>query len=129
MAGPPVGRLPVPELRRVFNENYLARTLNNTFRTRPFGPQSLYQNPPDLEGRDPEPEGTVSGLMEIIDPRTNTRIAVAHRLLRPDGTYGASGLPDPKMVFFDGVIYLEARKEGRTPQDLRTPSLFADPSN
>jgi len=113
----------------LFNENYLARTLNRTFRTRPFGPQTVYQNPPDDSGREREPEGTLSGLMEIIDPATNQRLAVAHRLLRPDCTYGASGLPDPKMVFWEGVIYLEKRREGRTPQDLKTPSLFADNRN
>jgi hypothetical protein len=129
MAGPPVGRLSVPELRRLFNEHYLARTLNGTFNTQPFGAQSVYQNPPDVvDGRQREPEGTITGLIEIIDPLTNGRVAVAHRLQRPDGTYGASGLPDPKMVFWEGVIYLEQRKEGRSPQDLKTPSLFADRS-
>lgn len=93
---------------------------------RPFGPQSLYQNPPPQEGRTPEPPGTLSGLVEIVDPSNLERIAIAHRLLRPDGTLGASGLPDPKMVYAEGIIHLQKRKEGRSPQDLRTPSLFSD---
>lgn len=104
----------------------MASTLSGTFKTKPFADQSVYQNPPDLSGREPEPEGTISGLIEVIDPSTNGRVAVCHRLRRPDGTYGASGLPDPKMVYHDGVIYIERRKEGRTPSDLRTPSLFTD---
>jgi hypothetical protein len=127
MAGPPVIRVSTEELRRLFNEaSYLARTLNGTFINQAFGAQSVYQNPPDLEGREPEPEGTLTGLIEIIDPSSQQRRAVAHRLLRPDRTFGASGLPDPKMVFIDGVIYIQKRKEGRHPQDLRTPSLFSD---
>jgi hypothetical protein len=93
---------------------------------RPYGRQSLYQNDPIREGREPEPAGTRSGLVEITDPSSNQRVAIAHRLLRPDDTLGASGLPDPKMVFIDGIIYLQKRKEGREPEDLKTPSLFTD---
>ncbi len=128
MAGPPTApRVSVQELRRLFNDaSYLTRTLNGTFTVQNFGAQSVYQNPSDLRGHDPEPEGTISGLIEIIDPATNGRVAVAHRLLRPDGSFGASGLPDPKMVIVDGVIYLQKRKEGREPQDQRLPSLFTD---
>jgi hypothetical protein len=86
----------------------------------------LYQNPPPEDGRQPEPDGTITGLIAIIDPNTNRRVAVAHRLLRPDGSFGASGYPDPKMVLIGNVIYLQKRKEGRTPQDQRLPSLFTD---
>jgi len=126
MAGPPTVRASEQELQRIFNDaSYLARTLDGTFRTQPFGPQSLYQSPP-RPSRQPEPDGTVSGLIEIIDPTSNERMAVAHRLERPDGTLGASGLPDPKMVYVDGVIYLQKRKPGRSAEDARLPSLFTD---
>jgi hypothetical protein len=126
MAGPTVMRASVEELRQQFNQNYLAKTLDGTFLHRDFGPQSPYQNPSDKDPSQWEPDGTTKGLIEIIDRTTNTRVAVAHRLRRPDGTFGASGLPDPKMVFLDGVIYLQKRKEGRKPEDLKTPSLFAE---
>jgi hypothetical protein len=121
-----VVRASVEELRRRFNETYLAGTLNGHFTVRDFGRQSSYQNPAVEDGRAPEPEGTITGLIEIIDPATNQRVAVAHRLLRPDNTFGASGYPDPKMVFIGGIIYIQKRREGRV-QDLRTPSLFTDP--
>jgi hypothetical protein len=125
MAGPPVIRTTDDELRRLFREaGYLASTLSGQFMMRPYGRQSLYQSPPVPDAREPEPAGTLSGLVEITDPSNNQRIAIAHRLLRPDGTLGASGLPDPKMVFLEGIIYLQKRKEGREPEDLRTPSLF-----
>ena len=111
------------ELRKLFNPAYLRRVLDGQMILRNFGRQSLYQNQPQ-DGREPEPEGTITGLIEIIDPATNQRVAIAHRLLRPDGSFGASGFPDPKMVLIDNVIYLQKRKEGRTPTDQRLPSLF-----
>ena len=36
------------------------------------------------------------------------KIATCHRYLRPDGSLGASGLPDPKQVFHDGILYRPA---------------------
>lgn len=33
-------------------------------------------------------------------------LARAHRYLRPDGSLGASGRPDPKLVFKDGALYI-----------------------
>jgi hypothetical protein len=31
---------------------------------------------------------------------------LVHQFLRPDGTIGASGLPDPKMMLKDGIEYI-----------------------
>jgi hypothetical protein len=122
---PSVVRASDSELRRLFNEAYLVRVLNGQLSVKNFGDQSLYQNPP-ADWREPEPIGTITGLIEIIDPSTNRRVAIAHRLLRPDGSFGASGFPDPKMVLIGNVIHVQKRKEGRTPQDQRLPSLFTD---
>ncbi len=36
---------------------------------------------------------------------TNQEVARIHQYLRPDGTLGASGLPDPKQIFEDGLMY------------------------
>jgi hypothetical protein len=123
---PRIERVDDAERRRRFNAAYLAGTLSGQYTLKHFGRQSLYQNPPIESGLPQEPEGTITGLIAIIDPQTNQRLAVAHRLLRPDGTFGASGYPDPKMVFVDGVIYLQKRKEGRAPRDVGLPSLFTD---
>jgi len=35
----------------------------------------------------------------------NQEVARVHQYLRPDGTLGASGLPDPKQLFENGVMY------------------------
>ena len=34
------------------------------------------------------------------------KIAGVHQYLRPDGTIGLSGRPDPKEVLIDGVLYI-----------------------
>lgn len=52
-----------------------------------------------------EPFCTWSQEVSYIDPTTNEEVARAHRYLRPDGTIGASGLPDPKRVVHNGIIY------------------------
>lgn len=50
------------------------------------------------------PAGTKSQMVSYIDAN-NSEVARAHRFLLPDGTIGASGLPDPKRVMKDGVLY------------------------
>ncbi len=35
-----------------------------------------------------------------------TEIARAHSYLRPDGSIGGSGKPDPKLVVADGKLYI-----------------------
>lgn len=38
-------------------------------------------------------------------------VAIVHQYLRPDGTIGASGLPDPKRLFFkDRIVSVRTRK-------------------
>jgi len=44
----------------------------------------------------------------VIDGQL-VKLALVHRYLLPDGAIGASGLPDPKMAFHDGIIYLLER--------------------
>jgi hypothetical protein len=38
------------------------------------------------------------------------KVAIAHQYVKPDGTIGGSGRPDPKWLLEEGVIYL-ARKD------------------
>src|SRR5437867_101867 len=40
-------------------------------------------------------------------------VALVHQYLRPDGTLGASGRPDPKEVYYDGTLYYVERTRGR----------------
>src|SRR5690349_6153950 len=49
-------------------------------------------------------EGTRSEYIAYLGPDGRT-IAEAHRFVRLDGSIGASGMPDPKMILYMGTIY------------------------
>jgi hypothetical protein len=50
-----------------------------------------------------QPVGTKS---EMVPIRSGPDMAVCHRYLKPDGTLGASGKHDPKMIRHAGVEYI-----------------------
>lgn len=50
------------------------------------------------------PPCTLSQVLMYRDTRGQL-VAVVHQYLLADGSLGASGRPDPKYVFEDGVIY------------------------
>src|SRR3954452_14554874 len=54
----------------------------------------------------PEPAGTRSEIVAYHEVGGST-VALAHRYVRPDGSYGGSGLrrPDPKWVVHEGCRY------------------------
>lgn len=58
-----------------------------------------------------EPYCTRSQMVSYVDS-LGTEIARVHQYLRPDGTIGGSGKPDPKRLFIDGVIYLPIERAG-----------------
>ena len=51
-----------------------------------------------------EPFCTKSQMISYRRP-DGTEVARAHRYLRPDGSTGASGLPDPKKVLYKGILF------------------------
>ncbi len=95
--------VPEAELRRRFNEGeYWLRTESGalTVEVRRSGHPS-----PEGSG---EPYCTRSQIVAYSD-RIGRRVAVVHQYLRPDGTVGGSGRPDPKMLVEDGVEYRSVR--------------------
>jgi hypothetical protein len=64
-----------------------------------------------------QPAGTLSQVVIYLDA-DGFEIARVHQYLRPDGTLGASGRPDPKRLFRDGVIYRLPKKDA-LPGDAR----------
>lgn len=62
-------------------------------------------------GSTTEPKGTESQMISIrrVDEFEMARV---HAYVRPDGTLGASGKPDPKIVFDEvgHVLYLQEKK-------------------
>lgn len=51
-----------------------------------------------------EPLCTRSQIIAYLTPQ-GQRVAVVHQYLRPDGTLGASGRPDPKTLLVSGVLH------------------------
>lgn len=49
-----------------------------------------------------------------IDVQTNQVVAITHRYVRPDGTIGASGKPDPKLLVEGDIEYhlIQTKKRG-----------------
>lgn len=87
------------EIRRMFNNgNYWQRAeageLQMDLRRDP------HCNPPPST----MPRCTHSQLYYYYDQQQR-RVAVVHQYRLPDGTLGASGRPDPKELYVDGVLY------------------------
>lgn len=83
------------ELRRLFNShNIWDRVEAGEFTLR-----LLYCGEPSI----PMPHGTKSLRQAIFDGRT--KIAEVHYYQLPGGKIGASGRPDPKVLFLDGEHY------------------------
>jgi len=57
---------------------------------------------------------TYSQIVSFHDSNSS-EVMRAHRYKKPDGTLGASKMPDPLRIFIDGVIYkLEGKEKSRT---------------
>ena len=52
-----------------------------------------------------EPTCTMSQYIAYIE-FNGTKVAEVHQYLRRDGDLGGSGLPDPKRLLVDGVLYV-----------------------
>lgn len=56
-----------------------------------------------------QPHCTRSQMVEYWTPN-GPMVALVHQYLRTDGSIGASGLPDPKKIMIDGVVYRRCKK-------------------
>lgn len=99
MVRPPIHRVSLAELREIFNTNVLPRLDKDLIEivSSEGPPNPRYHQPP----------GTLSQRVEYWESTGNSlrKVAIVHQYLLPDGTLGASGLPDPKRVLHDGVIF------------------------
>jgi len=86
-------------MRRLFNEgSYYRRALGGEFRI-----ITLESRHPCLPQAN-QPFCTSSQMISIGDSNDD-EIARAHQYLRPDRTLGGSGVPDPKRLYLNGMIY------------------------
>ena len=97
MATPPIIRVSEWRMRRRFNRGrYYERLLAGELTSR------MHQTHPSRTKAN-EPFCTYTQEVFYID--AGTEVARVHQYLRPDGTLGASGKPDPKMLVESGMMY------------------------
>jgi hypothetical protein len=100
----PSQRITSAELRRIFNDDALwERAQSGEFEQRVLRAR---HPAPRQSG---EPYCTESQIVGYFLPN-GTRIAMVHQYLRPNGSVGASGRPDPKAILKGGTIYLPGAK-------------------
>jgi hypothetical protein len=106
---PEIVRISEVELRKLFNDNYLDDILAG--RIQAIVNADRHPSLPLAK----EPFCTYSQEISYVDPTTNQEVARAHQYLRPDGTLGLSGLPDPKRVYLNGLWYRITKQKNRLP--------------
>jgi hypothetical protein len=101
----PVQEIPVEELRRIFNDgDYWNRAqYGDLFQT---VEEEGHPSPP-LAG---EPHCTLSQIIAYRDDRAR-QVARVHQYLRPDGSLGLEGRPDPQELLHEGVLYIGIKAE------------------
>ena len=100
MSKPPEKRVSATELRKMFNNGgYWEQVKRGILR-----PRIISNNHPSSPLAK-EPFCTRSQYIIYVD-RNGRKVAGVHQYLRTDGTIGASGRPDPKRLYIDGVVYV-----------------------
>ena len=92
-------------MRERFNRGkYWERMLRGEFK-----PVVIDQGNPQPDVKAKEPLGTVSQTVSYRDVH-NDEVLRVHQYLRPDGSLGGSGMPDPKRLFENGTFYRLVKK-------------------
>lgn len=98
MADLPVRKAEPAELRRILNELRLwERSQAGEILTRVAS-----RRPPHRSSG--QPPGTESQMVHYFRLHDLQRIAVVHQFVRPDGSIGGSGRPDPKRLMLETEI-------------------------
>jgi hypothetical protein len=104
---PPTRKVSPRELRQIFNhERYAERVASGEFTTR------IVREHHPTSPKAHVPFCTWSQKIAYLD-RGEHEVATVHQYLQPDGSLGASGLPDPKRLLLNGVLYVAWEPLGR----------------
>jgi len=111
-------RIQAGEMQKLFNDGrYWERVHSGELQV-----VTLEDRHPSLMAAN-EPLCTHSQMLSYRDP-SGHEVARVHQYLRPDGTLGASGRPDPKRLFKDGELYRLVKKD--KPQEAKEPPTGLD---
>jgi hypothetical protein len=99
-------RILEPEMRKMFNDGgYWEKVKAGELR-------EVIMPHDDRPAPDHQPPGTRSQMISYRDA-SDKEIARVHQYLRPDGTLGGRGKPDPKRLLHDGVLYRLVKAKNR----------------
>jgi hypothetical protein len=102
-------RIEATEMQKMFNDgNFWEKAKSGELTMVP-----LEDRHPALTAAN-EPYCTHSQMVSYRDASGN-EVARVHQYLRPDGTIGASGKPDPKRLSADGTLYRLVKKQKVSP--------------
>jgi hypothetical protein len=99
-------RLSKKEMQEFFNKHILKLLQNGEFK----------QNPLKARHADPFKSGQVFctySEIVLVQDKNKSEIAKVHRYVLPEGTLGASRLPDPVKIEWDGKTYKLKRKNDK----------------
>jgi len=96
----PVKSVSLSSIRKIYNESQYPRQILDG-RLVPYYLRHHHLDDPAARG---EPWCTHAQMIRYCDGKGRWKVEV-FRYLRPDGTIGASGKPDPKRIFMKGIIY------------------------
>lgn len=96
-----VKRVPPGTIRATFNNSQYPKMIASGHLISQVIKDNILQNP-NLRG---EPPGTRSQVIRYLN-LAGQWVVVIHQYLRPDGSLGASGKPDPKRLRIAGTIFI-----------------------
>jgi hypothetical protein len=99
MAASSVKYVSATEIRKIFNEG----RFEDLVAYRVLKERIIREGNPAPASN--QPAGTKSQILAYLN-QDGRQVAVVHRYLRPDGSLGGSGKPDPKKVFQNGELYV-----------------------
>jgi hypothetical protein len=100
MSEPPIKRVSASELRKLFNASgYWEQSQTGQLQA------LLRKSKHPVSPLANEPTCTQSQYITYVN-QEGEKLAGVHQYLRPDGSLGLSGRPDPKEVFIDGALYV-----------------------
>lgn len=100
MPGSNFVRVPASQLRQMFNDGrYYERFLAGELLA--VVGDDRHPSAPAAN----EPSCTRSQIVHYYDVQQRKKVAVVHQYLRPDGSLGASGRPDPKRIKEGDTLY------------------------
>ncbi len=105
---PHTSYVPESEIRRLFNEGPYLRMIAEG-RLTPEFLRNAHLDVPDFKGN---PPCTYRQTIRYLDSHGDPVVEV-FQYLKPDGTLGASGLPDPKRLWVGGTVIIAQSQRAR----------------